>query len=54
MMTPVAKHGRSGCCISRSSLIHLQQHAVNEAPAEALDGEDAEQITKHVPPAVKK
>jgi F-type H+-transporting ATPase subunit alpha len=29
-------------------------HALNEAPAEALDGEDAEQITKFVPPAVKK
>jgi F-type H+-transporting ATPase subunit alpha len=29
-------------------------HALNEAPAEALDGESAEQITKHVPPAVKK
>jgi F-type H+-transporting ATPase subunit alpha len=28
--------------------------ALNEAPAEALDGEDAEQITKFVPPAVKK
>ena len=28
--------------------------AVNEAPADALDGEDAETITKHVPPAVKK
>ena len=28
--------------------------AVNEAPAEALDGEGAEAITKHVPPAVKK
>jgi F-type H+-transporting ATPase subunit alpha len=29
-------------------------HALNEAPAEALDGEEAEQITKFVPPAVKK
>jgi F-type H+-transporting ATPase subunit alpha len=29
-------------------------HALNEAPAEALDVEDAEQITKFVPPAVKK
>jgi F-type H+-transporting ATPase subunit alpha len=29
-------------------------HALNEAPAEALDGEDAEQITKFVPTAVKK
>ena len=29
-------------------------HALNEAPAEALDGEGAEQITKFVPPAVKK
>jgi F-type H+-transporting ATPase subunit alpha len=29
-------------------------HALNEAPAEALDGESAEQITKFVPPAVKK
>jgi F-type H+-transporting ATPase subunit alpha len=29
-------------------------HAVNEAAAEALDGEGAEAITKHVPPAVKK
>lgn len=28
--------------------------AVNEAPAKALDGEGAEAITKHVPPAVKK
>ena len=28
--------------------------AVNEAAADALDGEGAEQITKHVPPAVKK
>ena len=28
--------------------------AVNDAPAEALDGEGAEAITKHVPPAVKK
>jgi F-type H+-transporting ATPase subunit alpha len=28
--------------------------AINEAPAEALDGEGVEQITKHVPPAVKK
>ena len=28
--------------------------AINEAPAEALEGEDAEQITKFVPPAVKK
>jgi F-type H+-transporting ATPase subunit alpha len=28
--------------------------ALNEAPAEALDGEGAEQITKFVPPAVKK
>jgi F-type H+-transporting ATPase subunit alpha len=28
--------------------------ALNEAPAQALDGESAEQITKHVPPAVKK
>ena len=28
--------------------------AVNDAPAEALDGEGSEQITKHVPPAVKK
>ena len=28
--------------------------AVNEAPAEALEGEGAEAITKHVPPAVKK
>ncbi|MBV5280772.1 MAG: F0F1 ATP synthase subunit alpha, partial [Actinobacteria bacterium] len=26
-------------------------HALNEAPAEALDGEEAEQITKFVPPA---
>ena len=29
-------------------------HAVNEAAADALDGEGAEAITKHVPPAVKK
>jgi F-type H+-transporting ATPase subunit alpha len=29
-------------------------HALNEAPAQALDGEGTEQITKHVPPAVKK
>ena len=28
--------------------------AVNEAAADALDGEGVEQITKHVPPAVKK
>jgi F-type H+-transporting ATPase subunit alpha len=28
--------------------------AVNEAEADALDGVEAEQITKHVPPAVKK
>ena len=28
--------------------------AVNDAPVEALDGEGAEAITKHVPPAVKK
>ena len=28
--------------------------AVNEAPAQALEGEGAEAITKHVPPAVKK
>ena len=28
--------------------------ALNEAPAEALDSESNEQITKHVPPAVKK
>ena len=28
--------------------------AVNDAPAKALEGEDAEVITKHVPPAVKK
>ena len=28
--------------------------ALNEAPAEALDSEGNEQITKHVPPAVKK
>ncbi len=28
--------------------------AVNDAPAEALEGESAEQITKYVPPAVKK
>ncbi len=28
--------------------------ALNEAPANALDGESNEQITKHVPPAVKK
>jgi F-type H+-transporting ATPase subunit alpha len=28
--------------------------AVNEADADALDGVEAEQITKHVPPAVKK
>ena len=28
--------------------------AVNDAPAEALEGEGAEAITKHVPPAVKK
>jgi F-type H+-transporting ATPase subunit alpha len=28
--------------------------ALNEAPAEALDGEGNEQITKHVPPAAKK
>jgi len=28
--------------------------AVNDAPAKALDGEGAEAITKHVPPAVKK
>jgi F-type H+-transporting ATPase subunit alpha len=28
--------------------------AVNDAPAEALDGEGAEAITKFVPPAVKK
>ena len=28
--------------------------AINEAPAEALESEGAEQITKHVPPAVKK
>ena len=28
--------------------------AVNDAPAEALDGEGVEQITRHVPPAVKK
>ena len=28
--------------------------AVNEAPVKALDGEGAEAITKHVPPAVKK
>jgi F-type H+/Na+-transporting ATPase subunit alpha len=28
--------------------------AVNDAPAEALDSEGAEAITKHVPPAVKK
>ena len=28
--------------------------AVNEAAADALDGEGSEQITKHVPPAVKK
>ncbi len=28
--------------------------AVNEAPAEALDSEGAEAITKFVPPAVKK
>ena len=27
---------------------------VNDAPAEALDAEGAEAITKHVPPAVKK
>ena len=27
---------------------------VNDAPADALDGEGVEQITKHVPPAVKK
>ena len=27
---------------------------VNDAPAEALDSEGAEAITKHVPPAVKK
>jgi F-type H+-transporting ATPase subunit alpha len=28
--------------------------AVNEAAAEALDGEAAEQVTKYVPPAAKK
>ncbi len=28
--------------------------AVNDAPAEALEGESAEQITKYVPPAVKR
>jgi len=28
--------------------------AVNDAPVDALDGEGAEAITKHVPPAVKK
>jgi F-type H+/Na+-transporting ATPase subunit alpha len=28
--------------------------AVNEAEADALEGVEAEQITKHVPPAVKK
>ena len=28
--------------------------AINEAAAEALDGEGAEQITKYVPPAVKR
>jgi len=28
--------------------------AVNEAAADALEGEGVEQITKHVPPAVKK
>ena len=27
---------------------------VNDAPAEALEGEGVEQITKYVPPAVKK
>jgi F-type H+-transporting ATPase subunit alpha len=28
--------------------------AINEAPAEALDSETNEQVTKYVPPAVKK
>jgi F-type H+-transporting ATPase subunit alpha len=28
--------------------------AVNDAPAKALDGEGAEAITKHVPPAAVK
>jgi F-type H+-transporting ATPase subunit alpha len=28
--------------------------AVKDAPVEALTGEDSEQITKHVPPAVEK
>jgi F-type H+-transporting ATPase subunit alpha len=27
---------------------------VNDAPAEALEGEEAEQVTKYVAPAVKK